>query len=382
MKNILLSVVIPTKNRYSTLIPVLSSFLKYIDSQEIEFIIQDNSDQKGDLGDLLLDERVIYDHFVEPLSIKDNTNKAIEKVSGTYSIFIGDDDLLSPYIMEMVKYMNDRDMNCLIYNPGYYWWDSVDFVREDFYYKKMAFWEPVNISRDFKILDSKIELDKVLLNGGCGMLSLARYYHGIIKTSLLFKIKDITGNYLNGSSPDMGFAASLNLVTDTYHFVNYPVSVFGASKNSGGGWTASNKHFGKIEDQKHLPKNIAELWDSNIPFIWSESTIYSQTVYEILEIFHIKKRINYSALYATMLAIEPHLFPYIKVVLNNEIRQNPSLFFNIFKFYIRKKIGSYKRIFDRKYKKMGYNVILIKDVDLVMNYMKINFKFEADDYSS
>lgn len=375
MKNILLSVIIPTKDRYTTLIPVLKSFLKYIESDEIEFIVQDNSENKEDLGDIILDERIIYDYIPISMSIKENTTEAIHKINGEYTIFIGDDDLLSPHIIDIVKLMKEKNMNCLIYNAGYYWWNSVDFVNETYYHKKRAFWEPTNLNLNFVKMNSEKELDNVLLNGAGGMLNLARYYHGIIKTSLLHEIKKETGYFLNGSSPDMGFAASLNLIVKEYFFINFPISIYGASKNSGGGWTASKKHFGKIEEQKHLPKNIKDLWDNKIPYIWSETSIYGQTMYEILSQFKVDKKINYSALYATMLAFEPYLFSYIKPKLFNHLRNNPFSSISVAKYYAKRKLGSFKR--DQKYKneRMEYKVSILDNVDSVMSYMKNNIKF-------
>ncbi|WHF53057.1 glycosyltransferase [Chryseobacterium gotjawalense] len=375
MKNILLSVIIPTKDRYTTLVPVVTSLLKYIDSDNVEFIIQDNSEIKEDLGNLLLDDRVIYSHTPNPISIKENTTAAISKIKGEYTIFIGDDDLLSPYIIDIVKSMKEKNMNCLIYNAAYYWWDSVDFVNETYYHKKKAFWEPMNLNLEFIKKDSEKELENVLVNGAVGMLNLARYYHGIIKTSLLFEIKNKTGQYLNGSSPDMGFAVSLNLTIKNYFFINFPVSIYGASKNSGGGWTAAKKHYGKIEEQKHLPLNIKEVWDEKIPYIWSETSIYGQTASEILKKFERKEKINYTALYATMLANEPYLFSYIKPKLVSHFSNTPFTIISFFKYYAKRKIGNYLRNQKYKNQKMEYKVSLIDNVDSLMSHMKNNSKY-------
>ncbi len=375
MKNILLSVIIPTKDRYTTLLPVLTSLLKYIDSDNVEFIIQDNSEIKEDLGNLLLDDRVIYSHNSNPVSIKENTIAAISKITGEYTIFIGDDDLLSPYIVDIVKSMKAKNMDCLIYNAAYYWWDSVDFVKETYYHKKKAFWEPTNLNLEFIKKDSAKELENVLVNGAGGMLNLARYYHGIIKTSLLVDIKNRTGQYLNGSSPDMGFAVSLNLTIKDYFFINFPISIYGASKNSGGGWTAAKKHYGKIEEQKHLPSNIKELWDEQIPYIWSETSIYGQTASEILRKFERTEKINYTALYATMIANEPYLFSYIKPMLVHHFSNIPVTIISFLKYYTKRKIGNYLRNQKYKNRKMEYKVSLIDNVDSLMSYMKNNIKY-------
>ncbi|WP_372483392.1 glycosyltransferase [Elizabethkingia anophelis] len=375
MNKILLSIVIPTKDRYSTLIPIVNSLIKYIKSDSVEFIIQDNSSNPKRISDLLFDNRIKYNYTPGNLSIKENTTLAIEQIRGKYSIFIGDDDLISPYVMEVVEIMEKKSIDCLIYNAAYYWWDSVEFANETYYHKKKAFWIPRERDSSLEIINAKEELNSFLSNGATGMYKLARYYHGIVKTSLLKEIKNRTGEYLNGSSPDMGFAVSLNLSLEKYFFINYPISVYGASKNSGGGWTASKKHYGKIEDQKHLPENIMEIWNKNIPKIWSEASIYAQTTHEILLTFNEKdKKINFEAFYGTMLAFEPYLFSYIAPVLRQYLLYKPLSIFNIIKFYIKRKIGINIRNFKYRTKKIGFDVEVFEDTDKVMEYMKNHLK--------
>lgn len=366
-KDIVLSVIIPTKNRYSTLLPILESLCNNIVEPNIEFVIQDNSEDNLEYLNFQKrynDSRIRYEYINnDKFSIKENTERAIERVYGKYAIFIGDDDLISPNIMHFVKEMESSNIECLIYPPAYYWWNTVDFVSSTYYHRKKAFWY-YETNTDIIEKKSDKEIAFLLNNGASSLYSLPRFYHGIVKTEILNKIKARTGSYLNGSSPDMAFSVSIALEIDSYSFVKYPISVFGASKNSGGGWSASKKHYGRIEEQRHLPHNILELWDSKIPKIWSEYTIYAQTTSEILRIYNDKRTINYDALYATMIALDFNLRGFAKDYITFNI--------NFFKYLSRRLLGRVKRKIQYKMKKFGYNVLLLDNVEQVMKYLKDN----------
>jgi glycosyltransferase involved in cell wall biosynthesis len=377
--NCLLSIIIPTKDRYECLIPVIAALVKYIKSDDIEFILQDNSGNNIDIKKYLNnlnDTRVKYFYKKKPLSIVDNTICAIQNAKGKYLVFIGDDDLVSPYIYEFVSYLEEKDIDCLVYNPAYYWWNSIEFVKENYFFRKCALWLPSKQSLFFEKRNSCDELELLLASGGGVFQRLPKFYHGIVKREVLDKIKTKTGTYLPGSSPDIAFSTSLTFVIKEYFYVNYPLSVFGASKNSGGGWTASNKHYGKIEDQKHLPKNLIHSWNKYIPRIWSEKTIYAQTVTEILKIFKSNRQFNFISFYGTMLAYEPFLVNY----LMPSVRLYCGL--NIFKYcsfgyiFIAKKFGIFYRNFRYFSKSLNYKVIEVNDVDLVMEELStIRFFF-------
>lgn len=344
----LLSIIIPTKNRYECLIPVVSTLLKYIENDNIELIIQDNSDDNT-LGfnyfKNINDNRVFYEHMEGQLSIKENTELAIKNANGEYITFIGDDDLVSPYIVEIVLLMSKNNIQSLIYNPGKYWWDNVGFKKTNHYFKPKSFWIPKRINTEFIKLNSEFELDFMLNHGCLSTFRLPRFYHGIIKRALLLKIKDKTS-----ISPDISYCTALSLVCNEHYYINYPVSVFGASKNSGGGMTMEKKHYGKIEDQPWLPKDTLSIWDEMIPKIWSEHTAYPVSVFHVLNQFGVKKNINYNVFYSSMFVYEFYLFKFLKP--------------KIIEFNIKNKFGYLNLIYQ----------IIRRYAGLILNKIKINFK--------
>lgn len=310
----MLSILIPTKNRYETLVPVVRQILDHLPAADIEIVIEDNSDQGGsaELGALLSsDKRIVYHHDPAPVSMVENTVRALEHSSGDYLCFIGDDDLVSPFIMDAVELMKVEGSRCLIYPPARYWWRSVHFAKETAYQRPGAYWLPTNRTATVTKMNPDREFARVLNRGGVAYLNLPRLYHGIVHRSALEDIKGATGSYLPGSSPDMAFSVALALVLDDYINVDYPVSVFGASRNSGGGMTAANKHHGRIEDQRHMPSNILDNWDDHLPRVWSEQIIYPQTIHEVTAAFGHPGRVSYAPLYASLLVYEPHIFHHV-----------------------------------------------------------------------
>jgi glycosyltransferase involved in cell wall biosynthesis len=377
----LISVIIPTKNRYDCLFPVVLAILKYSEAHDIELIIQDNSDdnKKGLIFfEQLNDTRVKYFYQVESLSIQDNTIFAIDNASGRYLIFIGDDDLVSPYIYDIAKFIDKMNIKCLVYNAAYYWWNTIDFKKENYFHRKNALWLPNNQSLKLIERSTNSELD-LMLNSGAGIfLKLPKFYHGIVRRDVLDEIKEATGTYLPGPSPDIAFSTALSLVLDKYYYINFPLSVFGASSNSGGGLTARKQHFGKIEDQKFLPKNMIDNWDQWIPKVWSEKTIYAQSVTDVLKVFKSKKKFNYLSFYANMLAYEPYLANFLMPAMKLYCGSNMYYYVKIVALYFKKGIGIFLRKLKIITKSFDYDVIIVSDVDMVMKELHRNNKLKIE----
>jgi glycosyltransferase involved in cell wall biosynthesis len=369
----LLSIIIPTKNRYECLIPVVSALLRYIENEDVELIIQDNSDNNSEgllFFEQLKDQRVKYFYHHESLSIQDNTIFAIDNANGKYLIFIGDDDLVSPYIYDVVKFIDKKNIECLVFNAAYYWWHTVDFEKENYFHRKNALWLPFSQSLELVERNTQDELEIMLQSGAGIFLRLPKFYHGIVRRDILEQIKVKTGSYLPGSSPDIAFSTALSLVLDKYYFINFPISVFGASGNSGGGMTVRKQHYGKIEDQKFLPKNIIDNWNPLIPRIWSEKTIYAQTVTEVLKVFNSDKKFNYISFYGTMLAYEPYLVKVLIPAVKSYCGFSIFYYLKIVVVYLKKRSGILYRKFKFSSKSYDYDVVIAKNVDVVMEKLK------------
>ena len=322
----LLSILIPTKNRYETLLPVVTEIVTRITDPRLEVVICDNSSPRQNGIDALVafDPRISYRHFKDIISIVENTERGIALSRGQYICFIGDDDLISPRIMEIVDWLQSVGQDCLIYPPARYWWNSVVFAKESRYQHPGAFWLPKAHGGTVRQLNSAAELDRVLARGGVAYLDLPRLYHGIVSRRAIQRIKEHFGRAVPGSSPDMALCVALALTNQTHVSIDYPVTVFGASRNSGGGWTAAKKHHGRIADQKHLPSNILDNWNENLPKVWTEQIIYPQTIHEVMSVSHAKASISYPTTYGSMIAYEPHVISELLPIIARYVARNPT----------------------------------------------------------
>ncbi|HAT8546877.1 TPA: glycosyltransferase [Vibrio vulnificus] len=362
----LLSIVIPTKNRYHTLVPVVESIIKNIDG-DFEIIIQDNSDTKKAVrSEFFNHDKIKYFYNADSMPISDNTDLAIKNASGKYILFIGDDDFVSPKIIEAVELMEEHNIENLTYEPGYYWWDSVEFYKTNYYHNKEKLWLPKEKSMSLESKSCKYELEKFYRRGGVSIGGLPRVYHGLTKKSVLEKIHIATGNYVVGSCPDISLSISISLLIDKFHFVKWPLTIYGGSKGSGGGLTASKKHFAKIEDMPWLRNDISKRWNSAIPKLWSERTIYPQTSIEVHEAFGEKHNIDFYEMYAALFSYEPHLK---KFWVDGYKKSGLLSHFTLFSKIIKKTIGQIVSKSKYKFKLLPYTVS-VETLDTLSDKLK------------
>lgn len=368
----LLSIVIPTKNRYETLFPTLEAILGNINDSRIEVVVQDNSDDPA-LASLYFsahpDTRIRYSHKSGLLSIVENTEAALARASGEYVTFIGDDDFVSPEIVEFVQDFSDRGIVAVIYPPAYYWWKSVKFSVPTRFHQPGAFWYPLSASRGEYTIATAQELSHVLEQGAVSLFDMPRVYHGIVHRSVLHSIKAKSGRFVNGASPDMALAVAASLVIDSHVKLNMPLTVYGASKNSGGGWTASKTHFGKISEQSHLPQWTKDHWNENLPPIWSEHTIYPQTAMEVMSALGQTSALNFPAFYASMMINEPHLRGFVMPFAVRFLRRHPQHLFLFLAISTKKVLGRMLRYFRSRVSGLPFKLSFFDSPDECMKHM-------------
>lgn len=313
----LLSIVVPTKNRYTYLEHFVSSFVAF-SSSDIELIIQDNSDSKSlDFAKFLnniSDNRIKYFYREGWLSVVDNCDLGIEASSGQYVCMLGDDDgMLFKVSLDVIRYCIENEHDAAIVNKAEYYWPDTshsvwkDLLAGNVFYKQYSF-HATHISIENELLE-------VLKEGAARTLrSLPRVYHGFVKKESLCKLKSISGSFFPGPSPDMANSIGLARVVESLVEIDIPAVISGHSKKSTGGMGGEKKHHGSIESQTHLPKNTSELWGSKIPKFWSGATIYAESAKEALvrTMSPDHFRLNYTYLWAYCLVFE---FKYFRLIL-------------------------------------------------------------------
>ena len=115
MKEPLLSIVIPTRNRQKYCIAAIKDILSYNDTS-FELCIQDNSDDDS-LADYIKhnirDKRLKYKYISKQLASIFNINDSLFLATGKYVILIGDDDTILSNIFDVVKWADSNGYDSL-----------------------------------------------------------------------------------------------------------------------------------------------------------------------------------------------------------------------------------------------------------------------------
>jgi len=118
--NPVISILIPTRNRFNYL-SSLTSIIQKFNDERIEFLISDNSDQPNlfpaDFGN------VQYFRPSRVLNMTEHWNYLLHKANGTYLTFLGDDDAFIPSALEELCNTLEHKNVDLVWTPsaGYGW---------------------------------------------------------------------------------------------------------------------------------------------------------------------------------------------------------------------------------------------------------------------
>ena len=300
----LISIVIPTKDRYNTLLDVIDSVLA-IQSNNIELIVQDNSIDPTQIKEYLnynKDGRLKYFHCSRKLSQTENSDEAVKKASGKYVCFIGDDDAVLPYIADVAFWMDEQNIGILKGSKPDYYWPGMPITSTSgakdgvLKYAKYGYSaEQISTSR---------ALSEALAKGGTSMTMLPSVYHGIVAKSILDSIYEITQSYFPGPSPDMANGIALCLVSKHYTNIDIPFVISGKSNMSIDGQGVKHKHVNELENVDHLPADTIKKWSVVIPRYWTGPTIWAESTIKSLSAFnlqHYVDKINVNYLLAYIL---------------------------------------------------------------------------------
>jgi glycosyltransferase involved in cell wall biosynthesis len=307
--NPLLTIVIPTYNRYEYLHYCLLSLIEFYDVNNVEIILHDNSTDLMpiNVSEIIESTPVIKYYKVEGwLSVWENFEKAIDLSNGQYITMIGDDDSLSKYLLDAVHFMQMNDVDALNAPFAHYVWPDIQSrVFKKSFSGKM---EIPKFNGAVRELSVDAEINKLLDKGGTSLVELPRMYYGIVKREIIEKVKKSSGYYIPGPSPDMANAASMALFTKKLYYVDFPLFIAGNSSKSTAGMGAKGQHIGKIEEISFLPKDCGSNWSELVPRYWSGPTIWAESALKALgksggESFLSK--FNYIRLYANCLVFNP-----------------------------------------------------------------------------
>ena len=312
----LLSIAIPTKNRYEYLKPCIETLLSLKSRYPmLEIVIQDNNIDNNVIIPFIEEHKtkLKYEHISENLSVVDNCEKAISNCTGEYVCLLGDDDSVASQIIDVCIWMNENGIeSCLGKICRFNWPDMVYGVHK---LKNLTI-PRRNNHTGYK--DVKKIRHKILSTGGYTMLNLPRVYHSIVSKDALDRLKNLCGSYFPGPSPDMANAIGLTYVLNNHIIIDTPIIVSGFSYKSTGGAGTRRAHVGKIEEIPHLPEQTKTIWDSRIPRYWTGETIYAESIIEALSKCDSKeiKQYSFNALYGTFAMYHRDLIPLLRGFVN------------------------------------------------------------------
>jgi len=213
------------------------------------------------------------------MNLVDNFNAAADLANGEYVCFIGDDDGVLPEILNIAHWAKNNTVDSVRTNliASYFWPDvkSYDVLKK---YAGTLF--IYRFSGKVSFLDVEVETLRCVRNGGQGYLrmGLPKTYHGLVKKKLLERVRDMTGHFFGGLSPDVFGAIAVAKFARRVATVDYPLTIGGTSVNSGAGASSAGKHKGLLEDAPHLRNRSGYEWPEILPRFYSVQMIWAESV--------------------------------------------------------------------------------------------------------
>lgn len=277
-----LSIFIASKNRQRYLLKTLKSF--ELISNSFEVVISDNSDEpllEKDLDSLRAKTNIQYFHIAEPIPSVENFRRHIGKCSGEYITCIGDDDSVHPEIVDILSLFDYCHAPVIVgnLNYNYSWPGSLSFLGLGFLDTGVLKGKKSSLSVEVIQNDNK-NLSAIANCGGFNYLSfkLPKLYHGFVQREVLLKIKDCTGQFVGGVSPDIYWSTILTLLTKWHIRVDFPLTLpgtcFESSSIQEGKLKASSNTF---YDAPHLINFPNYKKNDEIPNFYCMETVWAES---------------------------------------------------------------------------------------------------------
>jgi glycosyltransferase involved in cell wall biosynthesis len=372
----LLSIIVPTKERYQYLKPLIS-LIKNFNVDEIELVIQDNSFDNTEILKFIKDisfKHLKYFHYREKLTSVQNFDKAVFNSTGEYVCFIGDDDGVTRNISNCVIWMKKNSVEALRQrkSTSYLWPDAVINSGN----KHASVLSYVEHNEAYEFMNPLVELNKT---GKIGMQNIGlmpKLYHGIVRRDILEKIFNIGGTYFPGAAGDMANAVALCFVVHKFVVVDFPITIHGSSQMLGGGIVKKKNEMAKLSEVDFISQEVRDNWEKRIPPIWHTCFVWPESATKAL-MYMSKDEFIDNIDYDYMLAhfLSRLNFSYLETCVSFS-KSKIRLFLYYLKFkYIgilvrMKALMSILFIWDNRYL---YSVKLVRNVDNIIDAEEILF---------
>ena len=249
MTHPMFSIVIPTRERASTLRSALQTCLEQ-DFESFEVVVFDNcsSDATRQAVMAFADDRIKYRRSDVPLAMQDSWNTAYTHAVGEWIIFIGDDDAMTPFgLRQLARVIGENDVDAVRWNYAIYSWPNVINPA-------IANYLSICVLREKSIISSRSAISGVM-DGTTHTGLLPNVYHGAVRRDMLERIRAKSGVVFSGFHPDTYTSFAVAYMARRHLSITIPISISGFSK-------ASNNIAFSFERSKH--ENAAKQRAENI----------------------------------------------------------------------------------------------------------------------
>lgn len=279
----LLSIVIATRNRIPYAISAIESILESLDDR-LELVVQDNSDSReleSYVRENFRDRRLCYGYIAPPLSSIDNFNAALGLATGEYLCLMGDDDGVNPEIIEAASWAKRNSVDSVaVKNTAVYLWKGVPVRRGVFTKTVDGALSVATFRGRMTKVDTETALRRLVRNGGPSYLEcgLPKLYHGFVHRRCLQAIRERTGSYLGGLSPDIFSSVAIACVANNVVVTDYPLTIPGACRESSSAMEGRlGQHSTRLEDAPHLRNRSEYSWDDLVPRVYTAEAIVAES---------------------------------------------------------------------------------------------------------
>lgn len=310
----LLSIAIPTKDRYQYLFCLLKLIDRFCNA-ELEVVIQDNTKDNKEILSFIESELINrscfkYYHTTENLSVVMNSDFAILNSSGEYISFIGDDDGVVSSIIDCVRWMKQNHVDVVVPSVVRYLWPDFVTRNDTICTGELFIKEHYTCSTVCK--DVNQVLSDSLKHGFVTRGSLPLLYHGIVNRKILNEIYKKCNTFFPGPSPDIANGVAMCFHAKKYVVIDFPIIISGISKMGGGGVRSTKKlRVNNIDSLEFLPKDTKEQWESSIPKVWANETIWPESAIKALRRMgreDLINKVNFAYMLSVFTVVHPDLF--------------------------------------------------------------------------
>lgn len=339
-ENILLSIIIPTKNRSFYCLYAIKQILS-LELDGVEVCVQDNSDTDALRNEInaLKSTNVVYNYHPGLLSFVDNFSEAISISHGEYLCMIGDDDGILPNVLDYARKAKAEQIDAIIPEFNYvYFWPSKDKIVNNAEDGLLNMTKRPLSEREVDPYKALLRLLKDAAQDYTS-LDIPRLYHGIVNRGVLEAVKAKTGVFFGGLTPDMYMAVALSMECKKVLRTSLSFTISGICPKSGSADSATGRHTGVLSEAPHFRGHTSYNWDEMIPSFYSVDTIWAETLIHALKDYRQDELIPKFNL-SLFDAICIHRYPDFKPLILEHAKTNDitliSIRFSYLLFFLRK----------------------------------------------